>query len=528
MSKQIPMKTLCAKDGCKYKPSELNKYCMLHQIQLLVDSTRELNKKLCVNYIRGCKRQLDLEYKFTRCDECLVKDRAKDKERRDQAKLSQETNEDLDKKMCSVCCQEFPIESFSGIKGDNLKTCKACREGNKLQDTRRDRDHRNALARVNDQKEERKEVKKQWNEDNYEKVVMKTLNYRQRRIESDQEGFMKQNADNARNWRTNNPEKVAENNEYKKNDKTLQYNVYMRNANEKNLEFSISESEFVLIVVEPCNYCGIIQTKGFNGIDRREQIHGYRIENCVSCCQMCNYMKGTLSDVVFVKRVEHILTYNKMTDGNLYPECFREHHGTSYEGYKNRALEKELNFVLTKEMFILITEHECYICGKQNSDTHRNGIDRFDNTHGYTPDNCRSCCGECNYIKKGYDHDKLFEKISVIYQHYRGEKLHRQPPCIVKNVVDNAPDDGLSQPQHDLPIALEPPKLTPCLESVITNDMMIRGNKKTKEEKNEQTKLRNQRCRELQRIKCGDENYKKEKAAYIAKYRREKKDNECK
>jgi hypothetical protein len=48
------------------------------------------------------------------------------------------------------------------------------------------------------------------------------------------------------------------------------------------------------------------------------------------------------------------------------------------------------------------TKESCYLCGKEENETHKNGIDRFDNTKGYTEENIRSCCVSCNYMKKDY------------------------------------------------------------------------------------------------------------------------------
>ena len=56
---------------------------------------------------------------------------------------------------------------------------------------------------------------------------------------------------------------------------------------------------------------------------------GYIKENCVSCCEMCNYMKGTLTPDVFLKRIEHILTHQGYINGKLYPEYFANHISTN-------------------------------------------------------------------------------------------------------------------------------------------------------------------------------------------------------
>lgn len=486
-------KVLCAKDACKFKPCNENKYCMKHQICIFLDDTASANKKVCCNYIRGCKNQLEMEYKYSRCTKCLEKDRARDKERRDNAKLLYETKQDGTHQVCTACCKELPKELFIGAKQQITKTCQGCREDNKIQDKRRDKEHRNAIARKNDQKTERKEVKNTWNENNYDKVALKTMNYRQRQIEEDQEAFLKRNAENAKNWRTNNPEKVAENNANKKTNLNLQYNVYYRSAMDKNLDFTISKEEFEKIIVEPCDYCGIIQEKGFNGIDRKDQTIGYISENCVSCCTICNFMKGSLSNDTFMKRVEHILTYTQQIDGKLYPECFGNHHSCSYTIYQGRALKKQIDFVITEEEYMTIIESDCYMCGKKNSVDHCNGIDRFDNIIGYTLENCRPCCGECNYMKKKYKYSIVLDQLKLIYDKY-----------------------SITKPINDVSVR----------DTKISNMIIVKGNKKTKEEKNKQAKIRNQRHRELQRQKYGDEEYKKTKSEYIAKYRKEKKKKE--
>ena len=36
---------LCSKDGCKFKKSEENKYCMKHQLEIFVDEVKKENKK---------------------------------------------------------------------------------------------------------------------------------------------------------------------------------------------------------------------------------------------------------------------------------------------------------------------------------------------------------------------------------------------------------------------------------------------------------------------------------------------------
>jgi len=418
----------CVKEGCTFKKSA-NKYCGKHQADLFVEETKELGLKHCVNYIRGCRTQNEVTYKKTRCEPCLAKDREKDKARR---KTVVETEEG--KKQCNSCSQIFPLENFQGSRGATL-TCSVCRESNKRADSKRVKEHVQEIARKNSQKPERKAVKQEWKEKNVEKCAQYWIDARKRLIENDLEGFLKKNAEQAKKWRDANPEKVKENNQSKINSIHSQYGVYKTSAMTKRLEFTITEDEFTGMVKHPCYYCGIIQEKGFNGIDRLNSSKFYEKENCVSCCEMCNMMKGSLCPNVFVHRVEHILTHLQMVKGMLYPQEFSDVKGVSYSNYKSRANDKGLLFEVSKEIFEQKRKEPCYLCGKKVSDSHKNGIDRIDNIVGYTEENTRSCCGDCNYLKRNNDYGLFIEKSNLIYEYQKITPISDNGNKTLKNIV---------------------------------------------------------------------------------------------
>ena len=404
---------LCASDACKFKRSEENKYCMKHQLCVFVDETAALGKKLCKQYVRGCRAQLDTDYSKSACEECLVIEREKDRSRRGYAQKM--TAPEPNKQICTTCCKTLDEEQFIGHNAEHTKTCASCREANRFQDMKRDKEHRNELSRIAEQKPERKAVKQEWNENNYEKVVMKGLNYRQRQIEADVDQYLNKNAENAKQWRDRNPEKVATNNQNRLENVKIHYSNYKRSANDKNLEFGLSSDVFDEIVKAPCYYCGTIQDKGFNGIDRQNSEIGYVVDNCVSCCQMCNYMKASMSVDAFLGRVEHILTYNGRIQGRLFPEMFPDYTSASYVDYNKRASKKNLDFVLSRDEFEALKLHPCYLCGKQSNSQHLNGVDRLDNTKGYSIENVKSCCFGCNHIKRNYVLEDVFKKFMDIY-----------------------------------------------------------------------------------------------------------------
>lgn len=486
--KEKENKVLCKKEGCIFKRSKENNYCLKHQLCVLENEVKDEGKKLCANYIRGCRTKLELHHPFTRCEDCLQKERETDYTKRHGVLAVAPKNENH--KICTICCKEYSSEHFTGAFGVT-KTCSRCREQNKIQDAKRDTDKRNAIARVNDSKPERIVVKKEWKEQNYEKVAGYWMKSRQRLIEAGIEEYLKKNAENAQNWRDNNPEKVLQNNENKKNSLSLQYGVYQRTAELKNLIFELSLETFCEIVQQNCHYCGeFSENKTFNGIDRKDQTKGYVLDNCVPSCQMCNMIKNTLNEDKFLQKIEHILSHNKLIlNGNLYPDSFanRKKSSISYNKYKDRANKKNFEFSITENEFITITQKPCYLCGKQTDGNHKNGIDRYNSKIGYVLENCRACCGDCNYMKRNFDYDEVIRKFMLIYKN--SKKLYG---------FDKHPE----------------------------NTFLSISNKKSPEEMKNKATERKRLQRERLKEKYGDEEYKKLHAKKIAEDRKRKKERD--
>jgi hypothetical protein len=162
-------------------------------------------------------------------------------------------------------------------------------------------------------------------------------------------------------------------------------------------------------------------------------------------------MKGTTGQNVFIQRVEHILTYLKIVDGTLFPDAFANISTVNYLIYKHRAKERNLEFTIDKKYFITETNKPCYLCGKKPDDLHKNGLDRFDNDKGYTEDNVKSCCGNCNYLKRTYVYKDFIDKCKLIYE----------------NNKDNEVQDSTNEEKNSI----------------------VKGNKRSKEEIQENTNL---------------------------------------
>lgn len=99
----------------------------------------------------------------------------------------------------------------------------------------------------------------------------------------------------------------------------------------------------------------------------------------------------------------------------------------AFKNYQKNASRDGKEFTLSLEQFRRITSKPCTYCGRPPSgltrgrqrknpvaadaggghgDYTHSGIDRLDNTRGYTPDNCLPCCKDCNYAK----HTKTFHE----------------------------------------------------------------------------------------------------------------------
>ena len=98
-----------------------------------------------------------------------------------------------------------------------------------------------------------------------------------------------------------------------------------------------------------------------------------------------------------------------------------------FGNYKHKAKERNFGFSLTKEQFKGLIKQNCFYCGtkphnvkngiRSNGKLIYNGIDRVDNTIGYIIDNCVTCCGDCNWMKKTYTQQEFILRIKLIYDH---------------------------------------------------------------------------------------------------------------
>ena len=104
------------------------------------------------------------------------------------------------------------------------------------------------------------------------------------------------------------------------------------------------------------------------------------------------------------KHKEKVKTYNSYYNNNL-SGWWRSH----FFGAKRKNLE----MLLTRDEFDKITSLSCRYCGFSGIV----GIDRIDNSKGYTQENSAPCCKVFNYMKKNLSVQDFISHITKIYNH---------------------------------------------------------------------------------------------------------------
>lgn len=94
----------------------------------------------------------------------------------------------------------------------------------------------------------------------------------------------------------------------------------------------------------------------------------------------------------------------------------------AYSSYVRDAKKRNMNFELSREVFFSLIEKDCFYCGAPPRKYYdyprpRNGIDRVDNSIGYTEANSLPCCGQCNVSKRNKSQSEFIAWAQRLYLH---------------------------------------------------------------------------------------------------------------
>ncbi len=122
---------------------------------------------------------------------------------------------------------------------------------------------------------------------------------------------------------------LSENGEYSGLPVGINYVIrsYKTSAKKRGFIWELSKYEAFNLISGNCYYCGLpgsnshfLERKDkervtYGGIDRKDPSKGYILDNCVSCCSRCNYLKASMDYEGFLNSIksiyEHLLAKHK-------------------------------------------------------------------------------------------------------------------------------------------------------------------------------------------------------------------------
>lgn len=109
----------------------------------------------------------------------------------------------------------------------------------------------------------------------------------------------------------------------------------------------------------------------------------------------CNYCKGCIKII------------GKKREPTLSRKFYR---------YKKSAKDRGLSFEFIKEDFKKFIDNNCFYCGEKIIGI---GIDRRNNSIGYTKENSLSCCKMCNKMKNNSSEIDFINRCKAIVNNYK-------------------------------------------------------------------------------------------------------------
>jgi hypothetical protein len=199
------------------------------------------------------------------------------------------------------------------------------------------------------------------------------------------------------------------------------WNHYVKGAKKRGIDFNLKKELFNSLIIQKCFYCDYKKEGEVNGIDRLDNNKGYLEENVVTCCETCNSSKGTQHPQEFIDKMYSIHKYVSsgiQIDNNLvekWKDTYLSKTTPKYTLYVKSANTRNIEFKLSEVEFNNLIGNSCYLCGLGVSDINKNGIDRVKNNLGYVNENCKSCCGHCNLLKRDLIYENLVNISKNIY-----------------------------------------------------------------------------------------------------------------
>jgi len=181
----------------------------------------------------------------------------------------------------------------------------------------------------------------------------------------------------------------------------------------KGIKIKIKKDFAEKLFNSPCYYCGHENNDEYNGIDRKNYMKHYTEDNCLPCCDKCNYQKGSISLVPFILQCVNIAKNFGACINMVSVKCDNKLEKAATKiSYYNALFKKNINRIIrdnddlnkykwdvTDEYLCNLFLQPCVYCGHIPKEHYPNGIDRIQIDIGYSNDNIVTCCGVCSKMK---------------------------------------------------------------------------------------------------------------------------------
>ena len=207
-----------------------------------------------------------------------------------------------------------------------------------------------------------------------------------------------------------------------------------KSASNRNINWNITDDECIKLCNNNC-YCN--RLIGFNGIDRIDSSKDYNINNCVSCCKICNYMKGDKTVKEFIDTITYILSKNFIIEKKWIKDDeknFKCGQNASFSRFINESKNRLINNDIIKETYDIIITLPCNYC-KNSFINGSRGIDRIDSTIGYIYGNITPCCYTCNLMKGILSQEEFFKHLKRIYDFIVLKKINSEEKTIKEQIL---------------------------------------------------------------------------------------------
>jgi hypothetical protein len=134
--------------------------------------------------------------------------------------------------------------------------------------------------------------------------------------------------------------------------------------------------------------------------------------------------------------------------------------------YEYRARQRKLLFLLTLDQFSKLVQKCCAYCGECESPR---GIDRIENSKGYTTDNSLPCCGPCNFLKRTMGQREFLALVHKIAEHQRRLKEVKEAKRVLPSPEITKPEPIAEPTPSPLPNLGFDPHLSPEARRFLDN-----------------------------------------------------------